>query len=148
MDILSSCQVPVNTKHHGGSRGEGREGTWIRWNLKSGKIARRQWRNKFHPLATDGGYMSRRGCHQYKYLREIPVHISVLEPRNHVCGPIHGKTSRIYSINSYTAGCALAMNFLRIWSCKSYALLSSFFWNMTYSWLQKYWLLQFTFFNM
>lgn len=25
--------------------------------------------------------------------------------RNHVCGPIHGKTSRIYSINSYTIGC-------------------------------------------
>lgn len=106
MDILSSCQVSVNTKHHGivvyGRRG--RRGTRIRWNLKSGKIARRQWRNKFHPLATGGGYMSRRGCHQYKYLREIPVHISVLEPRDHVCGPIHGKTSRIYSINSYTTG--------------------------------------------
>lgn len=54
--------------------------------------------------------MSRRGCHQYKYLREIPVHIPVLQLWNRVYDPIHGKTPRICSMQFVHADSILAMN--------------------------------------
>lgn len=79
-------------------------------NLKSAKSPADNGRNKFRPLATDGGYVLRCSCRQYKYLLARCAHIRLgtfhTFPSPYICAYVRArmhemkKSARIYSAKS------------------------------------------------